>query len=120
MNLIGSISKTLASAFLLLLLTVGVLAAQTVTTTAELAAAIAAANAAPSVPATITLASGTYPLTTSLPNLAADGLKLQGPATGSPAIIDANGLATGVIFNVTADHVAIGLHEAWRLAGLLA
>jgi len=104
MNLIRSILHPLA---VIALLTAGTLTAQTVTTTTGLANALTAANAAPSSSTTINLAAGTYNLTTALPTLAANNLTLQGPASGTPAIIDAAGLSSGIIFNVTADHVVI-------------
>jgi hypothetical protein len=98
--------QILASVFLLLL-TARVLPAQTVTTPADLVSAIAAANANPTATTAITLAAGTYNLTADLPDLAANNLTLQGPTTGAPAIVNATALASGVIFNVTTDHVTI-------------
>lgn len=83
------------------------LTAQTVSTTAGLIDALFAANAVPGTPMTISLAAGTYNLATDMPTLAANGLTLRGPSSGAPAIIDAAGLAAGVVFNVTADQVVI-------------
>ena len=104
MNLIGYLVRLLG---VIALLGFGALNAQTVTTPAGLASALTAANGAPSSPAIITLAAGTYNLTTALPDLAANNLTLNGPASGAPAILDATSLASGVIFNVTADQVTI-------------
>jgi hypothetical protein len=83
------------------------LLAQQVNSTTSLVAALTAANANPTATATITLASGTYNLTSALPNLAANNLTLQGPTSGAPAILDATGMASGVIFNVTGYQVTI-------------
>jgi len=116
MNLIRSLFRTLA---ITALLTAGTLRASTiigiqflppvtaVSNPTELANAITAANATPTTANTISLAAGTYTLTADLPDLAANGLTLQGPTTGAPAILEANGLASGVIFNVTANQVSI-------------
>ncbi|MBK9992261.1 MAG: chitobiase/beta-hexosaminidase C-terminal domain-containing protein [Verrucomicrobia bacterium] len=78
-----------------------------VTTFAELSSALTTANANPAATTTITLASGTYPLTTSLPTLAVNNLTLRGPSSGTPAVLDATGLSSGPILNVTADQVTI-------------
>jgi len=104
MNLISSITPSLV---VMALLTASTLAAQTITTSSGLASAITAANASPTTATTVNLAAGTYNLTTALPSLAANSLTLQGPTMGAPAILDANGLPAGVIFNVTADHIVI-------------
>jgi len=82
------------------------LSAQTVSTPDSLSAALTAANTSATA-TTIHLAGGTYALTTDLPGLAANNLTLQGPASGEAAVIDAAGLASGIIFNVTADHIVI-------------
>ena len=82
------------------------LSAQTVSTPDSLSAALTAANTSATA-TTIHLAGGTYALTTDLPGLAANNLTLQGPASGTPAVIDAAGLSSGVIFKVTADHITI-------------
>ncbi len=66
--------------------------------------ALTTANANPASTYTINLADRTYALTTPLPNLAANNLTIQGPATNT-AILEASALATGPIFNVTADQV---------------
>lgn len=101
------IIRLLPSLVLLLLLTTTLISAQTVSTPAELINAIAAANASPGTPSTITLATGTYNLTIDLPVLAANGLVVKGPSSGSPAILNADGLASGLIFNVSADQITI-------------
>ena len=103
MNLIRAILHPLT---ITLSLAISTLTAQTVTTSKGLSAAIAAANTSATA-TTINLAGGTYDLTTDLPGLAANSLTLQGPASGTPAIIDAAGLSSGIIFNVTADHIVI-------------
>lgn len=104
MNLMRKIIAQLAFASLL---TISSLSAQTVTTATGLVNALIAANGSPTTATTINLAAGTYTLTTDLPSLAANNLTLKGPATGAPAILDASSLASGVIFNVTADQVVI-------------
>ena len=104
MNTMHSLIRALTVA--LLLTTASGLTAQTVDTIAGLVTAITAANAN-SAATTINLTGGTYTLTANLPNLAANHLTLQGPATGTPAILDASALVSGVIFNVTADQVTI-------------
>jgi len=91
----------------LLAMTACLLNGQSVTNADELSQALTAANANASAPTTIHLAAGTYSLTTNLPALAANGLTLQGPTTGAPAILDAAGLSSGIIFNVTADQLVI-------------
>lgn len=63
-----------------------------VSTPAELVAALTTANANPTTGYTIHLAGGTYRLTSRLPTITTDSLTLQGPRTGSPAILDANDL----------------------------
>jgi len=103
----NSLRSFLCLLTIVLCLAASSISAQTVSSITDLTTAITAANAAPSTPATINLAAGTYSLTTNLPALAANNLKLQGPTTGSPAILDATGLASGVIFNITADQVVI-------------
>jgi hypothetical protein len=52
---------------------------------------------------TLTAALGSTPL----PDLSISGTTIQGPLSGSSAIIDGTGLSGGVAFNVTASNVTI-------------